>query len=196
MQYISSALTGNPYTGNGRNLSYRKDLFFAHKGYYKSLSLHAGDDDLFINESANAQNTWVEYSPESITEMAKIDRFSMWKEMKVSRAATQRYYKGWNLTFFRMESLSYFLFFITVIASIVMGILGNWLISILAGLLYIIRFSTKATILHKSAKLLQQKPVTGWLFFLELLLPLFNLYVRIYRIFRGKNDYTFRLGNK
>ena len=47
-----------------------------------------------------------------------------------------------------------------------MGILGNWLISILAGLLYIIRFSTKATILHKSAKLLQQKPVTGWLFFL------------------------------
>ena len=53
LQYISSALTGNPYTGNGRNLSYRKDLFFAHKGYYKSLSLHAGDDDLFINESAN-----------------------------------------------------------------------------------------------------------------------------------------------
>lgn len=196
LQYISSALTGNPYTGNGRNLSYRKDLFFAHKGYYKSLSLHAGDDDLFINESANAQNTWVEYSPESITEMAKIDRFSMWKEMKVSRAATQRYYKGWNLTFFRMESLSYFLLFIAVIASIVMGILGNWLISILAGLLYIIRFSTKATILHKSAKLLQQKPVTGWLFLLELLLPLFNLYVRIYRIFRGKNDYTFRLGNK
>ena len=193
LQYISSALTGNPYTGNGRNLSYRKDLFFAHKGYYKSLSLHAGDDDLFINESATKDNTWVEYSPDSITEMAKIDRFSMWKEMKVSRAATQRYYKGWNLTFFRTESISYFLFFIAVITSIVLGILGNWLISILAGLLYTIRFSCKAAILHKSAKLLQQKPVTGWLFLLELILPLFNLYVRIYRIFRGKNDYTFRL---
>lgn len=196
LQYISSALNGNPYTGNGRNLSYRKDLFFAHKGYYKSLSLHAGDDDLFINESANAQNTWVEYSPESITEMAKIERFSMWKEMKVSRAATQRYYKGWTLSFFRFESMSYFLFFLSVIASIVFGIVGNWLISVLAGLLYIIRFVIKASVLHKSARLLQQKPVTGSLFLLELILPLFNLYVRIYRIFRGKNDYTFRLGNK
>lgn len=196
LQYISSALNGNPYTGNGRNLSYRKDLFFAHKGYYKSLSLHAGDDDLFINESANAQNTWVEYSPESITEMAKIERFSMWKEMKVSRAATQRYYKGWTLSFFRFESMSYFLFFLSVIASIVLGIVGNWLISVLAGLLYIIRFVIKASVLHKSARLLQQKPVTGSLFLLEFILPLFNLYVRIYRIFRGKNDYTFRLGNK
>ena len=196
LRYLSCALCGNPYMGEGTNVVYRKSLFFGHKGFSRTLNLRYGDDDLFINESATDQNTWVEYSPESITEMAKIDRFSMWKEMKVSRAATQRYYKGWNLTFFRMESLSYFLFFIAVITSIVMGILGNWLISILAGLLYIIRFSTKATILHKSAKLLQQKPVTGWLFFLELLLPLFNLYVRIYRIFRGKNDYTFRLGNK
>lgn len=196
LQSISSALAGNPYAGNGRNLSYRKDLFFAHKGYYKSLNLHAGDDDLFINESATPQNTRVEYSPESIPEMAKIERFSMWKEMKVSRAATQRYYQGWNLTFYRMESLSYFLFFLTVIAGIVLGIRGNWLISVLVGLLYIIRFCCKAAILHKSAKLLQQKPVTGWLFLLELVLPLFNLYVRIYRIFRGKNDYTFRLGNK
>ena len=138
----------------------------------------------------------MEYSAESITEMAKIERFSMWKEMKVSRAATHRHYKGGTLTFYRMESFSYFLFFLTVIAAIVTGIFGNWLLSVLAGLLYISRFAVKATVLHKSALLLQQRPVTGWLFFLELILPLFNLYVRIYRAFRGKNDYTFRLGNK
>lgn len=193
LQYISSALAGNPYTGNGRNLSYRKDLFFAHKGYYKSLNLHAGDDDLFINESATAQNTRVEYSPESITEMAKMERFSMWKEMKVSRAATERYYKGWRLTFFRMDSLSYYLFLHAVGICILVGIFGNWLLSVLAVLLYAIRLACKTTVLHKSAKLLQQKPVTGWLFLLEMLLPLFDVYVRIYRMFRGKNDYTFRL---
>lgn len=196
LQYISSALTHQPYVGNGRNLSYRKELFFAHKGYYKSLSLHAGDDDLFINESANKSNTRVEYSPESITEMAKIERFSMWKEMKVSRAATHRYYKGGRLTFYRMESMSYLLFLLTVIAAISTGLYGSWLLSLLAGLLYISLFAVKAVILHKSARLLQQKPVTSHLFILELMLPVFNLYVRIYRTFRGKNDYTFRLGNK
>lgn len=196
LQYISSALIHQPFTGNGRNLSYRKELFFAQKGYYKSLSLHAGDDDLFVNESATDRNTRVEYRAESITEMAKIERFSTWKEMKVSRAATHRYYKGWGLNFYRLESLSYIFFFLSVIATIILGIYGNWLISILAGLLYLIRFAVKATIFHKSACLLQQKPVTGWIWLLELIMPVFNLYVRIYRMFRGKNDYTFRLGNK
>ncbi|WP_455628934.1 glycosyltransferase [Parabacteroides chinchillae] len=194
IQYISSALAQHPYTGNGRNLSYTKDLFFKHKGYYKSLNLHAGDDDLFINESASKNNTIVEYSADSITEMAKIEYFKIWKEMKVSRAATRRFYKGKRLMFYRMETMSFFLFLAFVIASIIFGIQSNWLITIWGILLYIILFITKAAILHKSAKLLQQKPLTGWLPFIEIVQPIFNLYVRIYRIFRGKNDYTFRLG--
>ena len=53
LQMISSALSHHPFTGNGRNLSYRKKLFFAHKGYARSLNLHAGADDLFINEVSN-----------------------------------------------------------------------------------------------------------------------------------------------
>lgn len=196
LQYISSALAGSPYAGDGRNLSYRKDLFFSHKGYSKSLNLHAGDDDLFVNESATARNTRVVYSPESITEMARVDYFKMWKEMKVSRAATQRFYKGWDLAFFRMESISYFLFLTCVIACMAAGIMGSWIVCMLAGLLFIIRFSCKAVVLHKSAKMLRQQPLTKTLFLLEIIMPLFNLYVRIYRMFNGKNDYTFRLGGK
>lgn len=193
LQYIASTLVNQPYTASGRNLSYKKELFFSKKGYSKSLSLHAGDDDLFINESANSSNTRVEYTPESITEMAKIERFSIWKEMKVSRAATQRYYKGWTQVFYRMESLSSLLFFLSVITSISIGICGNWLIGLLGAILYLSRFTAKAIILRKSALMLQQKPFTSWLPLLELIRPIFNLYVRIYRIFRGKNDYTFRI---
>lgn len=193
LQYISSALCRHPYKGNGRNLSYRKELFFEHKGYYKSLNLHAGDDDLFVNESATPSTTEVEYSADSITEMAQIERFGVWKEMKVSRAATQRYYRGWTLTFYRLEEVSYLLFLLAVLASIGIGISGNWLISVVGAILLILRFITTATILSKSARLLQQKPFTRWLPLLELIQPIFNLYVRIYRIFRGKNDYTFRL---
>lgn len=193
LQYLSAALTQHPYTGNGRNLSYRKKLFFAHKGYHKSLNLHAGDDDLFVNESATGSNTQVEYTPDSITQMAKIERFSVWKEMKVSRAATQRYYKGWKLNFYRAEGFSSLLFLLAAIATIVTGIYGNWIIAVLGVLLYILRFTVKAVTLRKSALMLQQKPFTAWLPLLELIRPTFNIYVRVYRIFRGKNDYTFRL---
>jgi len=194
LEYLSSALVHRAYAGNGRNLSYKKDLFFKHKGYYKSLSLHAGDDDLFINESATKKNTTVEYSPLGITQMGKVDHFKVWKEIKVSRAATQKYYKGGRLTFFKMEDLSFFLFFVLTIAGICLGISGNWLLAVFAGLLYMMRLIIKSVIFHKSAKMLQQRPVTGSLLLLELVLPLFNIYVRIYRIFRGKNDYAFRLG--
>lgn len=194
LQYLSSALAHCPYTGNGRNLSYRKKLFFAHKGFYKSLNLHAGDDDLFVNEAATPTNTQTEYTTESITRMAKIEQFSVWKEMKVSRAATQRFYKGPSLTLYRIEGISSFLFFLGTLGLILIGLYGNWLVSAGGILLYVFHFIIKAIILYKSSLKLQQKPDIAWLPLLELIRPIFNLYVQIYRIFRGKNDYTFRLG--
>ncbi|MDH6534552.1 glycosyltransferase [Parabacteroides sp. 52] len=194
LQYLSPALIRRPFAGNGRNLSYRKELFFQHKGYYKSLSLHAGDDDLFVNESASRKNTEAVYCPESITQMSAISNFKVWREMKASRAATQQHYRGGRLLFYRLEDLSYFFFLFAVIITIGVGLYANWLISLLAGLLFVFRYVAKAIVLHKSCKLLQQRPTTGLLFLLEFLHPLFNLYIRVYRLFRGKNDYTFRLG--
>lgn len=196
LQYLSCALKHHPYTGDGRNLSYRKPLFFEHKGYYKSLGLHAGDDDLFVNEAAHARNTAVVYSPDSLTEMAPVDYFGMWKEMKASRAATKKFYKGGKLTYFRLGSFCFFLFLAAVIASIVSGLAHHHgVIAAEALLLGAIRLIGRMVILRKSARMLGQKPLTAWLPLLEIVQPLFSLYVRIYRMFRGKNDYTFRLGS-
>lgn len=196
LQYLSSALAKHPYMGSGKNLAYRKDLFFQHKGFYKSLNLHAGEDDLFINEIANKRNTRVEISPESIICMSAYERFKIWKEMKVSRAATMKHYKGGSLAFYRLGAFTRFLFTLSVIGCIGIGIYGNPVLIGIGGALYLLRYLTQAVVLHKSARMLQQEPQTGWLPLLDLTLPVFNLYVRAYRIFRGKNDYTFRLLSK
>ena len=190
LQMISSALSRHPFTGNGRNLSYRKKLFFAHKGYSKSLNLHAGADDLFINEVANATNTQVQFSPDAIIEMNKIEDFETWKEMKASRAATKRFYKGSALTFYRMDSAGYLLFGIAATATFIAGLSGNWLLSVWAGLLLLLRFTAKAFVYQRSALLLLQKPLTAWLPLLEIVQPVYDLYVRIYRMFNGKRDFT------
>ena len=190
LQMISSALSHHPFTGNGRNLSYRKKLFFAHKGYSKSLNLHAGADDLFINEVANATNTQVQFSPDAIIEMNKIEDFETWKEMKASRAATKRFYKGNSLVFYRMDNVSFLLFVISAAAAFIAGLSGNWLLSVWAGLLLLLRFTAKAFVYQRSALLLQQKPLTAWLPLLEIVQPAYNLYVRIYRMFNGKRDFT------
>ncbi len=51
------AIGGHPYRGDGFNLALRRDLFFENKGYSRSIFLHTGDDDVFINQIANGLNT-------------------------------------------------------------------------------------------------------------------------------------------
>ncbi len=193
LQMLSSALTHHPYTGNGQNLSYRRQLFFARKGFSKSLYLHAGSDDLFINEAANDTNTQVQYSPDALTETCKIEDPSIWKQTKISHAATGRYYKGNALLFYRMDNYSNLLFLLTAFAAFIVGIPGNWLVSILAGSLLTLRFTAKAAVLRKSALLLQQKPQTAWLPVLEIAQPAYDLHVHIYRLFKWRNDFTTKI---
>lgn len=193
LQYLSSALRHQPYMGSGKNLAYRKELFFQHKGYYKSLNLHAGEDDLFINEIANKKNTKVELSGESITQMAPYERFKVWKEMKVSKAATLRHIKGGATTFYKLGILNRMLFSAGVLALVITGIFSNPLLIGAGVLFYLLWYLTQAIILKKSAKMFHQQTMTGWLPLLNIILPAYNIYIYIYRIFRGKNDYTFRL---
>lgn len=187
---IASALARHPYTGDGRNLSYRKTLFFAHKGYSRSLNLHAGADDLFVNEVADAVNTEVCYSPSSIVEMNKIENFNIWREMKISRAATRHFYKGGTLFFHQSERVAGLLFGMAAIVSFILGLAGNILLSVLALVLCLLRFTVKAVIFKKSALLLQQKPATAWLPLLEIIHPACEVYIRVYRMFNGKKDFT------
>jgi glycosyltransferase involved in cell wall biosynthesis len=197
VQYISAALAGRPYSGSGRNLSYRKQLFFEHKGFSHSLNLHAGDDDLFVNESATRTNTRVEYTPGSITEMAPVEYFKVWQEMKVSRASTAHHYRGWQWLFYRVESLTSALFLLTIAASLTLGVSGkNPYVIAAAALLYILLYITKAIVLSKLATMLRQHTFTAQLPLLELSRLFINTYVLIYRTFRGKHDYTFTMGSK
>ncbi|MBK6264032.1 glycosyltransferase [Marivirga sp. S37H4] len=55
--YLSLALSGKPYMGIGRNLSYKRSLFLENKGFKEYLNITGGDDDLFVNKHANGTNT-------------------------------------------------------------------------------------------------------------------------------------------
>lgn len=65
-QWIGAAAYGRPYRGDGMNLAFRKDLFFHHKGYARTMHLVNGDDDIFLNEIMTPGNTSLSISPGSI----------------------------------------------------------------------------------------------------------------------------------
>ncbi|MGN0210559.1 MAG: glycosyltransferase [Muribaculaceae bacterium] len=64
--WLSAAIGGNPWRGTEHNLAYRRELFFRNKGFSRHLNLRYGDDDIFVSEIANSDNTAVELSPEGM----------------------------------------------------------------------------------------------------------------------------------
>src|SRR5205814_2171837 len=94
IQYFSFALNGNAYMGVGRNLAYRKSLFFQNKGFAKHNHIFSGDDDLFVNENATGDNVAIEFDPASFTCSLPKQTFNDWLKQKARHGSTSSYYKS------------------------------------------------------------------------------------------------------
>ncbi|CAN5538371.1 glycosyltransferase [soil metagenome] len=118
MQYFSFALSGNAYMGVGRNLSYKKEMFFRTKGFARHNHLFSGDDDLFVNENATGTNTSVQINPLSFTFTEGKKSFGDWLKQKSRHGTTAKYYKGkhkFQLGLLGMSNLVFFLLLITLL---------------------------------------------------------------------------------
>ena len=80
VNYLSFALKGMPYMGVGRNMAYKKSLFFKNKGFATHMHIPSGDDDLFVNANANKNNTQIRINNDS----------QVWSEPKTSLIAYLR----------------------------------------------------------------------------------------------------------
>jgi biofilm PGA synthesis N-glycosyltransferase PgaC len=93
MQYFGMAIRGLPYMGVGRNLAYRRSLFFEKKGFGMHTYLASGDDDLFVNSNASKNNIAVEFRKESHTRSVPASDFKEFFRQKKRHLTTARYYK-------------------------------------------------------------------------------------------------------
>lgn len=65
-QWLGAAINKYPYRGDRYNLAFRRNLFFDHKGYSQTMHLMNGDDDLFVHEISDGNNTDVMISQDAI----------------------------------------------------------------------------------------------------------------------------------
>ena len=93
VQYVSLALAGRAYMGVGRNLLYRRGLFFKHKGFYSHMRVWGGDDDLFVNEAATTRNVAVSLHPDTFTTSAPKETWQAWKRQKRRHLNVGKRYK-------------------------------------------------------------------------------------------------------
>lgn len=191
MRYLGFALSGYPYMGIGRNLAYRKDLFYKQKGFSAHLNLRRGDDDLFINQVATRENTRVETGSESVMRMQPASYPKEWKEEKIGYSLTARFYHGAQRWLAGFETATRLLFYLAWAAGVVTGILhARWLVAGIAFLPFLLRFGVQAFVMNKTAKALGEKrryyltlPVFDWLQAIQ------SLQWKLHCLFRKKSEF-------
>lgn len=189
MRFLGKAIGGNPYMGIGRNMAYRKDIYLKHKGFYNQLTLSRGDDDLFINEIADRNNTKVCACSDSIMRMPAPKYKKIWKDDKISYEVTGSRYKGMARLSNSIETWSAMLFNISVITSLCIGIVcREWIFTASVCAAWIIRTIVAMTVYCKTAKAMGEK-VSAFLFIYDLLRPLYSLSLKTGYITRNKSDY-------
>ncbi len=92
MNYFGWAIARKPYMGVGRNLAYRKSVFFRNKGFANHVGLESGDDDLFVMDVANSANTAVEYRIKAHTLSVPRNTYASWIRQKRRHLSTSKFY--------------------------------------------------------------------------------------------------------
>jgi len=170
MQYFSYALAGKPYMGVGRNLSYKKEIFFKNKGFSSINQIPSGDDDLFINQVATATNTAVLMDHDAHTLTDPKTTWGEWMTQKYRHYTTGKYYKPIHQ--FLLGLYSFSLFFVYPLLAISI-IFFNWQLAL--GV-YAVRFLLQAFILYKGMAKLNEKDLYPWFLFFDIWMFFYYLF--------------------
>jgi len=174
LQYFSYAKCGNPYMGVGRNLAYHKDVFFASNGFINHMNIRSGDDDLFINENANKQNTVIEFSKESHTLSPAPNSFKEWITQKRRHISTAKHYKTKDKLFLGLFYTTQVLFWVSGI--VLVSFWFQWqIVTAVFGIKLVIQF----IVYGYSAKKLNEQNLLFFLPFLEIFLIVFQMFIFI-----------------
>ncbi|MCF6280182.1 MAG: glycosyltransferase [Flavobacteriaceae bacterium] len=174
IQYFSYAKIGLPYMGVGRNLAYKKSLFFSANGFADHTHIKSGDDDLFVNKNATNQNVSLSYFTDSFTVSKPKKTFKEWILQKRRHISTATYYKPIHQFLLGLFYSSQFLFW--MLALLLLVTTYQWKI-VIGIVLFII--AIKYIIIGTLAKKLGEKDLIIWSPFLEIFLILIQMSIFI-----------------
>ena len=181
MNYMGLALSGHPYRGDGRNIAFKKDLFFKVGGFTKHYNLPLGEDDIFIRNVSTASNTTVSLTPESFLSSDAKHTYKEWKRQKIDRLSTYKYYKPSIKFLLSIPNITTLLFYAFVITLLLLSLPFEYVI-----LAIVIKFVLQIFIYFKSCKRLGIKRVFIFAPLIELYFLLLNAELRLLSLFRKK----------
>jgi len=184
--YLSAALKRHAYMGVGKNLSYRKELFYRNQGFISHYTTSVGEDDLFINQTATKKNTEVLIDAENAILTTPTGNFHLWMRQKASRYSTVSKYDSGSRMYLSLFYVSQFLFYASFIALLALCAKPAFAITngavfyipILA-FFFLLRFGTQLIIYHKASKRLGEKGLLPGLIAYDFLFAFLSPWMRL-----------------
>ncbi|MBI5009050.1 MAG: glycosyltransferase [Bacteroidia bacterium] len=173
MQYLGMAIKGIPYMGVGRNLAYRRSLFFANKGYGAHNQLASGDDDLIVNSNATAENTVVQFSNGTHTRSVPARSLQEFIKQKKRHYTTAPHYKLRDKLLLMTEPASRVLFYASVTVLLINLYLWPYVLAVFG-----LRLIIQATVLSLVSKKLNEQGIVPVSLFFDIFSPV--IYSAIY----------------
>lgn len=120
LNYLSCALKGNPYMGVGRNLAYRKSVFFRGKGFAAHMHIPSGDDDLFVNQNAYGDNTAIVIAKEAQVLSVPKTTHTAYSLQKIRHYGAGKAYKPAHKRLLTLQFVSALLLYCTAVALVLL----------------------------------------------------------------------------
>ncbi len=169
IKYTSMALANKPYMGIGRNMAFRKNLFFDNRGFSSLLNMENGADNVFINRIITKENTTILLSPKSMVVSNVGDSISRWRNIKTKYLTTRKHYIGYRAKIISFEEFNRYAFYIFFAILCGIGISSSSkILALFAILLFLIRYIIQIVVINKNSKIYN----AGSFYFS---LPLFDL---------------------
>jgi len=184
VQYFSYSTIGLPYMGVGRNLAYKKELFFEANGFVSHMNIKSGDDDLFVNQMATSKNTSICIARNSVTESIPKKTFKSWFLQKRRHVSTASHYKLKHKILLSLFYCSQFLFW--ALAIVLLSFLYQW--EIVLGLV-LLRFIIQYTTLYSASTKINEKSLIIYTPLLEFFLIIIQFFIFIKNLISKPNHW-------
>ncbi len=169
MQYLGMAIRGLPYMGVGRNLAYKRSVFFRNKGFSSHNYVISGDDDLFVNANASGSNTAVEYRHPTHTRSVPASGFRKWFRQKRRHLTTAKHYRQSHKILLAAEPVSRVIFYLTF--AVLLSRLFMWQA---VAALFVSRLIVQVIALTTASRRLNEKGLIAISLIFDIFSPLLN----------------------
>ncbi|UIR55223.1 glycosyltransferase [Sphingobacterium sp. SRCM116780] len=165
MSYLAYALKKDAYMAVGRNMAYKKSLFFKNKGFASHMHVKSGDDDLFVNENTTRDNTVVCIHPDSIVYSEPKKTWKSYYKQKARHSGASVLYKKKHQRMLGMQLITSFLFYCGIILT-ALFFPGYWYVPLAA---YAIRLLVQLLVFRSIYKKLAVSDLIWWLPLLDII---------------------------